>query len=650
MDSASVDQPVTPDTVHALVDEVFRPAHFFVGPNLHLVWQPAALEETSWEVFRGRLLDPAHTRQTRCFTSWSVYQIDGDVRADEPLLAVKLDNRTAQIHVVRAILSYVWEGFEAESNVIQSRQRAKWLRELVGTISLESFGSPEELREELMMLLDAAVRGTSRLPLNSVEAPLPAYSLGQLTYLAVPRRNSFVDQPSRTWQELLDVTPIPLESVLRSITPNEAPRAAKQYVAQLPAATIAREFPRLLRRVFTNVSLSPYTPFVDTTVAFVDALVELGALTCADEVDFWSWILRQLGRHLTAYDLITFHYRGANYPDALLLDAALKRYVHLIEAYPQLFHGASPPHESSRRLRRRAMRQACLLRGYYEGQAVPDAPTSPGENARILPPPYVRVPDEQLVNLLRRSKQLYAGEPLAVLLSAGARTVFRESILDLANPREWRELGMAVFIDRPFGWGKAVGEPDLTPLLAHEAFSPSIARRRAVELERLVLELKVESVDWKTLKQHEHDEVRGLAAAQLAEPDRPVVSLADARRIADDFVIVRTLRHGVEELSEALDFTPLHAMTSFPDVRANVLVARLPSADNGTVLAWFDGEVRKRLEMSTDLSQGFVIEAGREMPAAGMRVSHIWDESGVARATQIRLPRRSTRGRRSPTS
>ena len=44
---------------------------------------------------------------------------------------------------------------------------------------------------------------------------------------------------------------------------------------------------------------------------------------------------------------------------------------------------------------------------------------------------------------------------------------------------------MGVFIDRPLGYGKETGEPDLTPLLAHEAFSPSIAPRRQQELQNL---------------------------------------------------------------------------------------------------------------------------------------------------------------------
>ncbi len=627
------------------------------------------MEEISWEIFRGRLLDPAHTRETRSFVAWNVFQKDGDTLASEPLLAVKLDAAIGQIHVVRALLCHVWASADAASNVIECREQLKWVRELVGTIAIASIANDEELREELQILLVAAVRGTSRLPLNSVEAPLPAFSLGQLAYFGTEARRSLSGSvfPGRawerggvqSWQELLDVEPFPLEILLRSLKPEEAPEAAARWIEQssvpgsawdrtdfeapprgsgeTAAAFSARQslsgsaFPggawergvvANLRRMFNNVSLSPYTSLVDTTLAFVKALADLGALTAADEVDLWSWLLRQLGRHLTAYDLITFHFRGANYPDALLLNSVLKRYIQLLDAHRDLFHG-----DDQGRIRRRALRQACLLRRYYEGHPVPDAPTSPGENTRVLPPPHVRVPDEQLLNILRRKKRIYADEPLLELLTATTHAVLAESIRDLAHEREWRELGTAVFIDRPFGWGKAVGEPDLTPLLSYEVYSPSIARRRFKELDRLAQELSLESIDWQRAATHQNLQVPGLAAAQLAEPARPVVSLADAKRVAPDFVIVRTLDQGLAELFQVLDLASLRAVTPFPMATEKTLLVRL--ADDSKTLTWFDGNMRKRLEMVADPTGGFVTKHGTEMPAAGMRVTGIWDENGA---------------------
>jgi hypothetical protein len=646
--------------VRAVIAEASRPGRFFVRADLTLAWRPPALEEISWEIFRGRLLDPAHTRQSRCFIAWNIYQIEASAPAAEPLISVKLDEETGALHVVRALLCHVWEGFDSGSNVIQSREITKWVRELVGTIDLEPFAGPGQLQEELIGLLRAAVRGTSRLPLNSVEAPLPAYSLGQLDYLPFSAASPS-DRPARTWQELSKVLPHSLESLLRCITPDVAVAVAR-HVADLPIPTLRSDMLCWLRSLFTDVSLSPYTDFVATTLAFVRELMNVGTLSAADEIDLWSWLLRQLGRHLTAYDLTTFHYRGANYPDALLLDAVLKRYVQLIEEHPALFHGGETPAEThGRRVRRRALRQSCLLRRFYEGHAVPDQPTSPGENARVLPSPHVRVPEEQLLNVSRRRKRLFEGQPLSALLSSEPRRVLHASLLDLAEPhlaephlaephlaephlaephlaepREWRELGTGVFIDRPLGWGKAVGEPDLTPLLAHEAYSASIARRRCGELERLADELDLESVDWSQPRRNEFLDVPGLPAVRVAEPDRPVVSLADARRVADDFVIIRTLRGGLEEVFTAFDFTSMGSEASLPDPRETLLLVRLAADEKGSVLALFDHKMRQRLEMVTDLSRGFSRRGGRELPAAGLTITRVCGQTDTICSRTVR--------------
>ena len=103
-----------------------------------------------------------------------------------------------------------------------------------------------------------------------------------------------------------------------------------------------------------------------------------------EHADFLANLLRRLCRHLTAFDLVTFHHRGANYPDALLLDDALKRCLR----HPGLL---------STRLQRPRLRQAWLLRRHYEGHLVPDAPTSEGENVRVLPAAFPRVPEEQIL-------------------------------------------------------------------------------------------------------------------------------------------------------------------------------------------------------------------------------------------------------------
>ena len=86
-------------------------------------WQET-VEEIPWELFRGRLLDPAQTRQRVRFQSWNLYWLEEGIRSAEPLLSLKLDERREEVHVVRAILSYAWEGYHAGDNVYLSRETA----------------------------------------------------------------------------------------------------------------------------------------------------------------------------------------------------------------------------------------------------------------------------------------------------------------------------------------------------------------------------------------------------------------------------------------------------------------------------------------------------------------------------------------------
>src|SRR4051812_48987921 len=55
---ASQPTPLTDEAVYQVVAAVLHPGNFYVRADLELRWQPPALEEISWEVFRGRLLDP----------------------------------------------------------------------------------------------------------------------------------------------------------------------------------------------------------------------------------------------------------------------------------------------------------------------------------------------------------------------------------------------------------------------------------------------------------------------------------------------------------------------------------------------------------------------------------------------------------------
>src|SRR5579859_4062772 len=79
---------LTAEVARRAAGEVIRPAHFFAGPELELEWEHAEQEESAWEIFRGRLLGPAHTRQRRRFEAWNVYRRTAEGRSAEPLLAL----------------------------------------------------------------------------------------------------------------------------------------------------------------------------------------------------------------------------------------------------------------------------------------------------------------------------------------------------------------------------------------------------------------------------------------------------------------------------------------------------------------------------------------------------------------------------------
>jgi len=303
-----------------------------------------------------------------------------------------------------------------------------------------------------------------------------------------------------------------------------------------------------------------------------------------------------------------------------------------MEHFPELFLSAADdePGSKRKRLRRRALRQAWFLRRRYEGHLVPDAPTSPGENARVLPPPYVRVPEEQILDPSKRTRRLFDGDPLPKHLGAKGREILSEALGDLRFAEELRELGMALFLDRPLSGGKAPLEPDQTLLFSYEAFSRSIAERRlaslATEAGSLAVPVNVEG--WMqplhTLR------VEGIPLHAVAGQSRPgSVSLADARKVAGDFVFVRTTRQTVEDFLRVFDFSTLQRRYSLDFLAPGrpVLILREFSrrSEGNPMLAVYDEQIRKRLELAIPLAGGYVNRGGVEFPAVGLAVVRCWE-------------------------
>src|ERR1043166_5726931 len=132
-------------------------------------------------------------------------------------------------------------------------------------------------------------------------------------------------------------------------------------------------------------------------------------------------------------------------------------------------------------------------------------------------------------------------------------------------------------------------------MLAHEAFSLSIAKKRVEELKQLAAELSLELPGgfFETVAQElERDAVRGVPAAMLAEPGRPTAALTDVRRVADDFVIVRTMPGGLGELLSHFDWEPLRGWYDLPFLAEGCRprVVAMVQTPRGNVLGFFDDE------------------------------------------------------------
>ncbi len=185
---------------------------------------------------------------------------------------------------------------------------------------------------------------------------------------------------------------------------------------------------------------------------------------------------------------------------------------------------------------------------------------------------------------------------------------------------------MALFLDRPLGVFKAQGELDETLLFSYEAFSQGIAERRLRWLggipdlasEATVLEAALQSLP--TLP------VRGISLQPRRYRARPeIVSLDDALKAADDFLLLRTTRRTVADFLVQFDFAPLMQRFSLDYLLNGKRVLILRSAEVPGIVTVYDGDLRRRLELQVRPEQGYAQRGGTEYPAAGLQVLRIWE-------------------------
>src|SRR5262249_42946859 len=132
--------------------------------------------------------------------SWNIYWEESAGERGGPILSIKLEETAQRVHVTRGLLCRVWEPFAANGNVIETRLIHRWLSELMGTIELDSHPATE-LHAELIRLLLRGVIGLSRLPLTSIESPLPGFSLGKMAYFY--RQSGDIKESIREPDELI---------------------------------------------------------------------------------------------------------------------------------------------------------------------------------------------------------------------------------------------------------------------------------------------------------------------------------------------------------------------------------------------------------------------------------------------------------------
>src|SRR5262249_48676206 len=159
-------------------------------------------------------------------------------------------------------------------------------------------------------------------------------------------------------------------------------------------------------------------------------------------------------------------------------------------------------------------------------------------------------------------------------------------------------LGTALYLDRPLGAFKAPGEPDATFLFSYVAFSRSLASQRLDLLRNLdLLDAIQHDVFHRRLAELP---VVGVPMSTLhSEPSPGVVSLADARRVAEDFVFLHTTKQVGDDFHRGYGLDQLARMAGLAwlDPRRLLVIGGMRVVPQPElVLTIYDDQARLRLE------------------------------------------------------
>ena len=312
----ATDTSINVDSVRASIEQTLRPGRFFLAGEGRLEIDHQRNVSLPWEVFRGHLLDESKTRGRKTFDSWNVFVRPAEGGPTEPFVAVLFAPSDRVIYVTRSIFSYVQQPYVTQENVVLTREIRKWVRELVATIDLTAtsdgrwptFTRPQHpaaraLERELGHDLLLAVIGTSRLPVTSVESPLPGFSLGDFGYFP----NAVADgaQPITTAKELIargltiETPPLEraklLELILRTIHADELGELVERFLEQWRSLGLTEvDLTAMLKTLFNHLALTPYTQFVDRLIDLLRELAQPERLRVEEIIDLLSFMLRYL--------------------------------------------------------------------------------------------------------------------------------------------------------------------------------------------------------------------------------------------------------------------------------------------------------------------------------------------------------------------
>ena len=211
--------------------------------------------------------------------------------------------------------------------------------------------------------------------------------------------------------------------------------------------------------------------------------------------------------------------------------------------------------------------------------------------------------------------------------------VLEQSLSDLKHDAELLELGLAVFLDRPFGVFKHPGEVDRTPLFAYEAFSRTIAMSRLNAWHKL--RFLTDDMHATLAEKLLHGlEIKGISVMELPGRERPgVVALEDAIRASPDFVILRATKSTAELFQRLCLDDPSIKRLPMRQGSGRLFPIRSPRArllaDAGAILTVYDDQLLPVIEFGLGQRDRCSVRyrdwAGFEELAEGLRVLRYWD-------------------------